>query len=120
MKFKDVPIGAKFKEMDGLELIKTPEFLCHNSWCNCITTSCKYNEYNQEQYARKSIQDDEEVELITKCSNCKYYDQDHFGKDYGFYYCKKVKFNYPDGADVEMKEDQETFSCSNFEMKVNL
>lgn len=113
MKFKDVPIGAKFKEMDGLELIKTPEFLCHNSWCNCITTSCKYNEYNQEQYARKSIQDDEEVELITKCSNCKNFNN---SCQAGRLVIERngVVVNY-----TTRYEDIETFSCSNFEMKGN-
>lgn len=101
IKFSEIPIGAKVLIYKQQENIKLENELVFN-----ITLGHLEN-----------VSPDTEVELITNCINCKRFNQDHFGKDYGFFYCNKIKVNYPDGVQAEFKENPETFSCSLFEMK---
>lgn len=103
IKFSEVPIGAMFKH-DGIICLKVDDYFFYDFKSTILRSFY-------------SITDDE-VELITKCANCKHYNKDVFGEDYGFFYCNKIKVNYPDGVQAEFKEDAENFSCSSFEGKI--
>lgn len=70
------------------------------------------------------VKDDAEVELISKCKNCKHYLCNAKERSNEKYYCTSiVKYeNLPESASISegnvyLKQDTETFSCSLFEMK---
>jgi hypothetical protein len=100
MKFSEIPIGARFidKKFSRPEIIlKTPLFdieeliegEIEDLKANSICVKGSYYFYK----------DDAEVELVSKCENCKYSNQ-----------CS-ILFS-------EIEIDKSTFSCSEFQMKV--
>lgn len=116
MKFSDVKIGAIFSDksfIKPIHIIKTPLFL--------VTELIEYEpEYIKTNAVSLDgsyyfFKDECELELVTKCINCKYKNDN---------YCKKL------GTDIRIREsnmyyeeinqDPETFSCSQFEMKVKI
>lgn len=111
MKFSEVPIGAKFKTK--LE-----------------TTAIKFNNNTDEipnvlgvgSYKLWSIHPDDEVELITKCENCKWYDRNWKNlecetDDDRDDHCHKLGIHICGDEYYCLNVDKETFSCSLFEMK---
>lgn len=111
MKFSEVPTGSKFKyeqfafiKVDG----KVP-----------IT---EYNSVNVITGRFGIINSYSEVELITKCENCRFFDK-NFNKDTPLDILGKGNFCHKIGITVDASEyyclnqDPETFSCSIFETK---
>lgn len=106
MKFSEVPIGARFR----VKAFNADYIKVHNkdSCKNCV----ELDEDSREImffYISKSF----EVELITKCKNCKLYNKTCWAKR-GVIETRGVLINYTNEF-----QDPETFSCSLFEMKGN-
>ena len=103
MMFSDVPVGAKFKVKGfNAEYIKI-----HNGY---FCKNCAELDKDEEQIMFFYFNQYLEVELVSKCSNCKY-----FVKHIKF--CDKLGTGIELGDDESIDQDPETFSCSFFEMK---
>lgn len=98
IKFKDVPIGVKVKFKDGQEGIRVDDI--HVCLFNPDSSVEIYSVlWNSAFYHSES-----EVELITKCSNCKHY-------------ASSLCINYPEALADHTDIQKQTFSCSLFEIK---
>ena len=100
MKFIDVPIGARFK-FEEKEYIKLSDIDVYY-----LGKIFKFAEYL-------------EVEIVTKCENCKWYDKNLNPEiEFQSLYCHKLRVDLGEGDFYRsLYQDPETFSCSLFEMK---
>lgn len=111
MKFSEVKIGARFidkKFAKPKPIVKTPLFLVtelidgeiDDIKTNAVSVDGVYFFYKDES----------EVELISKCYNCKHFDS-HIK------FCNMLGMGIELGDDESLDQDPETFSCSLFELK---
>lgn len=99
IRFDEVGIGRRF-DSNGHECIKVPQYSKNGLDVNCYKTSNGDMHY---------LKDDEMVELVDSCKNCKYYSNGR---------CEGVGpvVSY-DMASAWLEEDPETFKCSEWEDK---
>lgn len=99
IKFIDVPIGARFKYLDDA--------------INTKITNEKYHYlYNEKDIVVRMYETLTEVELITKCENCKFKSNSLI-----LTWCDKLDVNIEENSERNIGQNIETFSCSLFEMK---
>lgn len=108
MMFSDVPIGARFKSKFKATFIKFAE--SNNEEPNCLDISA-YNLW--------FTLPETEVELVTKCVNCKHWVDKPRHEHGEINYCHEVSISHIDEENFPCVKlaDPETFSCSLFEMK---
>ena len=107
IRFDEVPIGRRFKYYDARmdmssNWIKIPE-----SYPSYVTGSRNAMEYKKiSQINTRFFSEDEMVELVDKCANCRYY------KSSG--YCSELSQYIEDDG---LWKDPETFKCSEWRPK---
>lgn len=109
MKFSDVPVGARFKSKFKATFIKFAE--SNNEEPNCLDISTYKLWFNLPET---------EVELVTKCVNCKYINKNSGELEVPIdglkHYCHRIRADLSE-SHYGLDRDIETFSCSLFEMK---
>ena len=123
IRFDEVPIGRRFKYYDARmdmssNWIKIPE-----SYPSYVTGSRNAMEYKKiSQINTRFFSEDEMVELVDKCANCKHYDSNIIEKGNHPKYCHwilaYIGVEHEDiNDDSVWNVDPETFKCSNWEEK---
>lgn len=103
MKFKDIPI-APYNRYNKNKIIK-------------LSDDYAYIEYDSECWDIKKINPDLEVELVSKCENCKKYQESCTGRMTMISETSQTILNEKYFATYVDEKDPQTFSCSNFEKK---